>query len=222
MGKRVLTILCVCFAAQTLLWGQNYYMEGGLAGGVSRYYGDMSAGKSMETGVSPQVSALLRYNINFNSALKLTLGSDNMTIRQLKTGLMDATVQYELNFFQYSNDYGYRGAQRFTPYIGAGLGGAVLTHGSQTMYGLVVPITIGCKYKVLSRLNVGFELSAKWISDDGFDGVKQDQYQWYKHKDWLFGASLYVTFDFWQRHPDGMNISTWNRLRKQKNPFYQE
>jgi hypothetical protein len=195
-------ILALLVIAQIKGYSQKGYEIGAL-GGVSYYIGDINPTYSLK---SPGVSLgfLSRYDFNTRTSLRFDVGlgqligkdelSENsfQQARNLsfKTDYIDASLDFEFNFFQYI--HGSR-SQYFTPYI---FGGFALTYfnprakldgdwyGLRNMgtegqavgdeYGNISPALsygMGFKMDLSYEWSVNFELSARQSGTDYLDDV---------------------------------------------------
>lgn len=221
-----LTIFLLLFAFVSLpSYSQNdeeedYLFEiGGMAGG-SYYMGDMNK-NSFFKGLNPALGAVFRYTPNLRWAVKTNLtwaqvsgsteGLENVfpgnAQASFKRSLVDFGGQMEFNFMPYSDRYAYMNAQRFSPYIFVGMG-LTLGLGGETMAAFNIPLGVGVKYKLASRLNLDCELSFRKVFSDRVDvtgadnSIMDDPYEisgsLLKNKDWY---SLFVVTLTWSFGP---------------------
>lgn len=197
------------------LHAQEYKYEiGGMAGGAF-YMGDANK-NALFKGMNPALGAVFRYNINFRWALKANLmwgrvsgsteGQGNVFPGNAQTsfsrGLVELGGQAEFNFFPYSEKYAYSGARRFSPYVLVGIGMTVAPGGGKTFASPHIPLGLGAKYKLGSRINLGCEFSFRKLFGDGLEGKEMldDPYgvkgSALKNKDWYSFLLLSVTWDF--------------------------
>lgn len=199
-------------------WAQEYKFEiGGMAGGAF-YMGDANKNTPFK-GINPAAGAVFRYNINFRWALKANLmwgqvsgtteGLENVFPGNAQTSFSRSVVevggQAEFNFFPYSDKFDYAGARRFSPYVLVGIGMTMAPGGGGSFVGPNIPLGVGMKYKLLSRLNIGCEFSVRKLFGDGLEGqdMLDDPYgvasSAFKNKDWYSFLLLSVTWDFGAR-----------------------
>lgn len=213
-------LLMIMFLASTVfrLHAQEYKYEiGGMAGGTF-YMGDANKNTAFK-GMNPALGAVFRYNINFRWALKANLmwgqvsgnteGMANVFPDNAQTSFNRSIVelggQGEFNFFPYSDKFDYEGAKRFSPYILIGIGMTVAPGGGSTFASVNIPLGVGLKYKIKSRLNLGCEFSFRKLFGDGLEGKEmlEDPYgiqsSTFKNKDWYSFLLLSVTWDFGSR-----------------------
>ena len=166
---------------------QEYKFEiGGMAGGAF-YMGDANKNTPFK-GINPAAGAVFRYNINFRWALKANLmwgqvsgtteGLENVFPGNAQTSFSRSVVevggQAEFNFFPYSDKFDYAGARRFSPYVLVGIGMTMAPGGGGSFVGPNIPLGVGVKYKLLSRLNIGCEFSVRKLFGDGLEDALAD------------------------------------------------
>ena len=91
---------------------------------------------------------------------------------EFANSLVDVSATYEYNFWPYGTGHDYRGAQRLTPFIFAGLGATYASGSGNNVFTANVPLGVGVKYKVATRLNLGIEWAMHFSMNDNLDGVK--------------------------------------------------
>ena len=164
----------------------EYRMEIGAGVGLVAYEGDFNG--SITHGMQPMASAVLRRTFNPYMALrfaaaygKLKGSSKNVktympeyvdTPYEFANSLVDVSATYEYNFWPYGTGHDYRGAQRLTPFIFAGLGATYASGSGNNVFTANVPLGVGVKYKVATRLNLGIEWAMHFSMNDNLDGVK--------------------------------------------------
>lgn len=164
----------------------EYRMEIGAGVGLVAYEGDFNG--NITHGMQPMASAVLRRTFNPYMALrfaaaygKLKGSSKNVktympeyvdTPYEFANSLVDVSATYEYNFWPYGTGHDYRGAQRLTPFIFAGLGATYASGSGNNVFTANVPLGVGVKYKVATRLNLGIEWAMHFSMNDNLDGVK--------------------------------------------------
>ena len=86
--------------------------------------------------------------------------------------LADASCVFEYNFWPYGTGRDYRGAKRLTPFFFGGVGFTYVSGGPKNVFTGNVPMGIGVKYKIASRLNLGVEWGVHFSLSDELDGVR--------------------------------------------------
>lgn len=84
--------------------------------------------------------------------------------------VLDFGAQFEMNFWGYGMDGGYKENSRITPYALAGMGVTVgMGGGGKSCGALNLPIGVGVKYKIRPRLNIGLEWTMRFTTSDNLD-----------------------------------------------------
>lgn len=167
----------------------EYRMEIGVGGGLTGYLGDFNGNLTKD--LQPMASAVGRYNFNPYMGLKLNVmygkmkgsSSDVKTYYpafaespyEFSNSLVGFDLTYEYNFWPYGTGRDYRGAQRLTPFVFAGIGGDYVNikdGDKKSDFTANVPIGIGLKYKVGERMNIGLEWAIHFTLSDELDGQK--------------------------------------------------
>lgn len=194
-----------------------YRMEIGAGVGLMAYEGDFNG--SVMKGQQPMASVMLRRIINPFMGLRLNLaygkikgGSDNASTYYpaydtqpytFSSSVADLSLTYEYNFWPYGTGHDYRGAKRLTPFVFAGIGATFASKANdnaKSTFTANVPIGIGVKYKVATRLNVGLEWAIHFSLSDNLDGVT-DPYNvpssgLFKNTDCYSALQLSLTYSF--------------------------
>lgn len=211
MSLMLLTIAVIGISAQE---DPTYKSEVGVGVGLTNYIGDFNG--NVLKGFQPEANLIYRRVFNPYSALKMDLSyapfkgsSKNETTYYpdykdepytFKRTLMDLDACYEYNFWPYGTGQDYRGAQRITPFIFAGLGATVCFGNGSTVATANVPVGLGVKYKIGERLNLGLEWAMHVSLSDRLDGIK-DPYHVkssgiFKNTDCYSSLRLTVTYSF--------------------------
>lgn len=192
----------------------EYRMEIGAGGGMTGYLGDFNG--SLTHDLQPSATIVGRYNFNPYMGLKLafTYGKLKGTSDDTDTyypqyadnphtfsnPLYDLSLTYEYNFWPYGTGRDYRGAKRITPYVAGGLGLTVAQGTEKTATTMNIPIGLGVKYKVGTRINLGLEWLMHFSLSDMLDGV-EDPYTIQssglcKNTDCYSSLQLSITYSF--------------------------
>lgn len=163
----------------------EYRMEIGAGAGLMSYEGDFNG--SIVKNMQPAASLLARYNINPYMGLRLMgsygklkgkasdvsgyLPDDPERLYSFDRNLADLSLTYEYNFWPYGTGRDYRGAQRLTPFVFAGIGATYADGGSSSVFTANVPLGLGVRYKVGDRMNIGAEWAMHFSLSDKLDGV---------------------------------------------------
>ena len=186
MNNPLLALLLATALPASAQSDYEYRMEIGASVGLVAYEGDFNG--NITHGMQPMASAVLRRTFNPYMALrfaaaygKLKGSSKNVktympeyvdTPYEFANSLVDVSATYEYNFWPYGTGHDYRGAQRLTPFIFAGLGATYASGSGNNVFTANVPLGVGVKYKVATRLNLGIEWAMHFSMNDNLDGVK--------------------------------------------------
>ena len=197
---------------------QEYHYEIGGMAGMSMYMGDVNKNNIFQ-GYHPSFGVVFRKNINFRWAAKANLlmggisGDTRNTNAVFPAGqevsfrrsFYELGGQMEFNFLPYSDKFAYLQTSRISPYLFAGLG-LTAASGSDSFFGVSLPVGVGLKYKMKNRINLGVEYSFRKLFADNFDVPSKTEFNldnpyqiessWLKNKDWYSLMLFTVTWDF--------------------------
>ena len=194
-----------------------YKMEIGAGIGLVNYEGDFN--ESITKGAQPAASIMLRrvFNPYMDLRLDVMYGKLKGSSKDVKTyypdyqqtqynfsnTLIDFSLTYEYNFWPYGTGRDYRGAQRLTPFVFAGIGGTYVKTEQKGVFTGNFPLGVGVKYKLGKRVNLGLEWAMHFSLSDELDGVK-DPYQikssgLFKNTDCYSALQLTLTYSFMQK-----------------------
>ena len=215
--KGILAVLLIITCTTAV--AQEYKYEIGGGAGASMYMGDANQ-SSLTQGWNPAFDLLFRKNLNFRWALKadLKMGKISGDTKNTENVFPDAAQvafgrnfyelggHVEFNFLPYSDKFAYLNTSRLSPYILSGLGFTLAPGGTDTFFGVNLPLGIGLKYKAKNRINIGVEFTSRKLFGDAFDapdkgGFNLDnpykiQSGLFKNKDWCNTLMFSVTWDF--------------------------
>lgn len=207
----LLSIASVPANAQT---DYEYRMEIGGGVGLMAYEGDFNG--SILHNMQPSASLMLRRVINPYMDLRLAASYGKLkgsskdvktylpqyqdTQYDFSTTLVDLSATYEYNFWPYGTGNDYRGAQRLTPFIFAGIGTTYASTPTGNVFTANLPLGLGVKYKVAPRLNLGIEWAMHFSLNDKLDGIA-DPYGiqstgMFKNTDCFSALQLTLTYSF--------------------------
>ena len=207
----LLSIASVPANAQT---DYEYRMEIGGGVGLMAYEGDFNG--SILHNMQPSASLTLRRVINPYMDLRLAASYGKLkgsskdvktylpqyqdTQYDFSTTLVDLSATYEYNFWPYGTGNDYRGAQRLTPFIFAGIGTTYASTPTGNVFTANLPLGLGIKYKVAPRLNLGIEWAIHFSLNDKLDGIA-DPYGiqstgMFKNTDCFSALQLTLTYSF--------------------------
>ena len=207
----LLSIASVPANAQT---DYEYRMEIGGGVGLMAYEGDYNG--SNLNNMQPSASLMLRRVINPYMDLRLAASYGKLkgsskdvktylpqyqdTQYDFSTTLVDLSATYEYNFWPYGTGNDYRGAQRLTPFVFAGIGTTYASTPTGNVFTANLPLGLGVKYKVAPRLNLGIEWAIHFSLNDKLDGIA-DPYGiqstgMFKNTDCFSALQLTLTYSF--------------------------
>ena len=207
----LLSIASVPANAQT---DYEYRMEIGGGVGLMAYEGDFNG--SILHNMQPSASLMLRRVINPYMDLRLAASYGKLkgsskdvktylpqyqdTQYDFSTTLVDLSATYEYNFWPYGTGNDYRGAQRLTPFVFAGIGTTYASTPTGNIFTANLPLGLGVKYKVAPRLNLGIEWAIHFSLNDKLDGIA-DPYGiqstgMFKNTDCFSALQLTLTYSF--------------------------
>ncbi len=191
----------------------EYRAEVGAGAGLMAYQGDFNS--SLTRQMQPMWAIVGKYRFNPYAALSLNICSGTLKGSStnektwypeisdapvsFSTPVVDAGIRFEYNFWPYGTGREYRGAKRLTPYIVIGLGGTFAKPESGSLFTMNLPIGMGVKYKVATRLNLSMEWVMHFSGSDKLDGVA-DPYGikssgLFKNTDCYSGLQVSLTYD---------------------------
>ena len=207
----LLSIASVPANAQT---DYEYRMEIGGGVGLMAYEGAFNG--SILHNMQPSASLMLRRVINPYMDLRLAASYGKLkgsskdvktylpqyqdTQYDFSTTLVDLSATYEYNFWPYGTGNDYRGAQRLTPFVFAGIGTTYASTPTGNVFTANLPLGLGVKYKVAPRLNLGIEWAIHFSLNDKLDGIA-DPYGiqstgMFKNTDCFSALQLTLTYSF--------------------------
>lgn len=188
---------------------QDYRFEAGAGVGISGYLGDANQSNiAKNPGFSGEL--LFRYLINKRFALKANLATAGISgntadfSNKYPGGVQysfseryyDASAAFEFNFMNFGVGSSYQHLYRIVPYLSLGLGAAYSTSGSVAVN---IPISVGAKYKIKPRLNLGLELRNRMMLGDKIDGLSDlygIQSGMMKNTDWCPTLMVSISYEF--------------------------
>ncbi len=212
-----ITLLAASAAAAEAQTDPEYRAELGGGVGMVSYQGDFNG--SILKDLQPAGGLVAKYRFNPRMALGLNVTYGKLkgssadvstwypefrdSVASFSSTLIDAGLRFEYNFWPYGTGREYYGARRFTPFVALGLGltyakpqaGSVLTGN--------LPIGVGVKYKVGTRLNLALEWTMHFSLSDKLDGTDDpygiDSSGMFKNTDSYSVLRLSLTYDIWAK-----------------------
>ena len=170
-------------AAQT---DDQYLMEMGGGIGLLGYLGDYN--NNLTRCLQPMFALSMRRNFNPYTAIEWGAGIGQLKgkARQATTytptmgryparfshTLVDAHATFEYHFWPYGTGHDYYHAQRFTPYLFAGVGATYVNGTQKKVFTANIPLGIGVKYKINKRVNAALSWAIHFATSDKLDGIK--------------------------------------------------
>lgn len=183
----------------------------GIFGGSTFYLGDLNPLVPFQDN-SYAFGGLYRYNLNKRYAIRGNLyysnikGSDltnnypQFQQKQFSTNVLDASVQFEINYLPYlptKNKYD------FTTYLSGGLGfSSVMGSNVNANSHPTIPFGIGFKVNLTDRLSAGSEWTFRKTFNDNIDGLPgisdPVQNSLIHNNDWYSFVGLFITYKFFK------------------------
>ena len=216
----LLTLLAAVFLPLSAQEDPEYRAEIGVGGGMMGYLGDFNG--SLTKDMQPMASVLARYNFDTYKCMRLAVMYGKMkgssadvktyypafaaTPYNFSNTLVGTDVTFEYNFLPYGTGHDYYGAKRLTPFLFGGLTFmyAKLQDGDKkSAFSAGVPIGIGVKYKLSTRMNLGVEWAMHFTLSDELDGQK-DPYGIqssgaFKNTDCYSTLQVTLSYSFWEK-----------------------
>uniref|UniRef100_UPI003FF0945D type IX secretion system protein PorG n=1 Tax=Prevotella sp. TaxID=59823 RepID=UPI003FF0945D len=215
-----LLVIAMAMAAAITVGAQTdpeYRAEIGGGVGLLSYQGDFNGSILANNQVAGGLVAKYRFNPRMALGLDITYGKLKGSSADVSTWypglqdsvvsfsntLVDAGLRFEYNFWPYGTGREYFGAKRLTPYVAIGLG---LTYAKAPSGSVVtgnLPIGVGVKYKVATRLNLALEWAIHFSLSDKLDGTDDpygiDSSGMFKNTDSYSMLRLSLTYDVWAK-----------------------
>lgn len=211
----LLVMLMALAAPELKAQEETYRFDIGGQVGMAGYLGDASSNISGHPGFSggvswrylPDARWAVRALFNVMGLSGSTADMDDVlpdyAEHSFRSTAYDLGGRVEFNFFGYGIGETYKKLRRWSPYLTVGLGVTLATSGSQSAFGVNIPMGVGLKYKMKERWNLGLEFTMTKVFSDHVDGVLSDLYQiqssFIKNTDWYSNISVSVTYEFGKR-----------------------
>jgi hypothetical protein len=180
----------------------------GIFAGTAYYMGDINPNRHFYRS-SLSLGGLYRYNLNTRIALRFNayyarLSGNDLDFPKIlhpdrplrpamfNTSLLDAALQIEFNFLPFTPNLG---KWAYTPYISAGIAGALITSSRNFAS---IPFGIGAKVNLTSRISAGAEWSFRKTFTDRIDGIRNpsETGSLLHNNDWYSFLGVFITFKF--------------------------
>lgn len=195
----------------------EYKMEIGAGVGLMGYLGDFNGNLTKDLQPAWSLVGKYRFNPRMSLALNITSGKMkgsskdvatwypelNDTTIDFSNAVVDAGLRFEYNFWPFGTGREYRGAKMLTPFVAVGLGTTFANADDGNVFTMNVPIGLGVKYKVATRLNLALEWMMHFSLSDKLDSV-EDPYGiessgLFKNTDCYSTLCLSLTYDIWAK-----------------------
>ena len=210
-------VFAACAIAARAQTDPEYRAEIGGGVGLVSYQGDFNG--SIVKNLQPAGGLVAKYRFNPRMALGLDVtygklkGSSadvstlypefNDSVASFSNTLVNAGLRFEYSFWPYGTGREYYGARRFTPYVAIGLGITYAKPQQGSVFTGNMPIGVGLKYKVGTRLNVALEWAMHFSLSDKLDGTDDpygiDSSGMFKNTDSYSVLRLSLTYDVWAK-----------------------
>lgn len=218
-------LFLLLFVVSGLFSNAQRTLEGGLLVGGLYYLGDINPSQQFHS-TNFGAGLFVRQNLNKRWAVRANFIAGSLSasdqsfdnnyqkIRNVdfNTPLLEIVAQAEFNFLPYklgSERYN----SKFTPYLASGLGFLLVSNSIQP-YNFTIPLSVGMKFAVTKKLELGFEWSFRKTFSDYVDNLAGRDYDLanmktpskprYKQlaflygKDWYTFAGIFITYKIFQ------------------------
>lgn len=204
-------------ATQTVAQTEEYKFDLGAGIGMSGYLGDVND-SFMFSHPGVDCNVALRYLANTRLTVRAVAGVSTLSgssadmqnalpggnVTDFSSTFYHLSARGEFNFFNYGIGESYKQLKRFTPFLAVGIGGGVATSDGNTAFGLILPMSVGIKYKLKHRLNLALEFTMTKVFSDKIDSPALDdpyliQSSFLKNTDWTSGITLSLSYEFGRR-----------------------
>jgi len=200
-------------------------LEGGVMFGGLYYLGEINPSRQFHS-TNVGIGIFARQNLNKRWAVRANILVGNLSANDqsfsrkyqqtrnihFETPLLEISAQAEFNFLPYK-----LGATRhnstYTPYLASGIGFALISN-SIKPYQLTIPISIGMKFAITKKLELGLEWSFKKTFTDYIDNLSGKEYDvqnmetpnknkykqnaFFYNDDWYSYAGVFITYKIFQ------------------------
>ncbi len=200
-------------------------LEGGILAGGHYYLGDINPSRQFHStqfggGLFVRQNYNKRWAVRANLTLGTLSGDDadfSNAYQQTRnihfnTPLLEIVAQAEFNFLSYKLG-STRHTSPYTPYFASGLGYLLLSN-STTPHNIILPMSVGVKFAIGKKLEIGLEWSFRKTFSDYVDNLSGKEYEQanmktpskikYKQiaflydKDWYSFAGIFITYKIFQ------------------------
>lgn len=218
VSSLIVGLLTILAAPNLKAQEENYKFDIGAGIGMSGYLGDLNNSNPFKRpGFAGDLSFRYRFDTRWGLVTNLgystlsgnskDLGSafPNNETYSFKSSIIDISERAEVNFFAFGQGESYKRLRRWTPYMSVGIGFVLASCDGQTNAAFTIPMSLGVKYKLKERINLGLEFNITKAFGDHLDGEIADLYQvkssFLKNTDWYSQIALTISYEFGLRCP---------------------
>ena len=123
---------------------------------------------------------------------------------EFSSQVYDLGVRAEANFFSYGIGETYKKLRRWTPYLAVGIGATLSSVDGDMFIAMNVPMSLGVKFKLRPRLNLGLEWTITKVFGDNVDGkelsnVYSIENSFIRNSDWHSSLMISISYEFGKR-----------------------
>ncbi len=200
LKKVFLLLVILCITANSVKSQDTFYGEFALTGGCGFVLGDTN--DFLFKYSQPLAGAYLKYKFNGRWEARLQIDGGFLGYdEELSMSYTGLQALGEFNFFNYGVKKWEADYSWFSPCLLAGLGAVVYDFGDNTKFGLTLPIGVGLKFKLASRVNVGMYWTVAKVFSDKMDNMPNPNGSYGKfwnNQDWYSTAQIYLSFNFYK------------------------
>lgn len=212
-------LLLLCVAAAPLrarAQEESYKFDFGASVGMSGYLGDVNrANLYRNPGLAGALSfrylADTRWTVRGLVSAAALKGDSRLFSNKFPaladysftSTVFDVGARVEFNFFPYGIGETFKRLRRWTPYLAVGLGACISSAGGGTWASMSIPMAVGVKFKLRSRLNLSAEFCMAKTLGDHLDGNLSDlqgiKSEFLKNTDWYSTIMIGISYEFGKR-----------------------
>lgn len=221
MKRTIIAIITVLLATASAMpvkaQEEAYKWDVGVSLGMSGYIGEANSNNVFSNpGFAGAIS--MRYLIDNRWALRgmvstLSLSGNSADMEnvfpdgktyEFSSTAYDIGVRAEANFFSYGIGETYKKLRRWTPYFAIGVGATLASTDDDTYIAMSMPMSVGLKFKLKPRINLGVEFTMTKVFGDNVDGKElSDIYtiknSFIRNTDWHSSLMVSISYEFGKR-----------------------
>lgn len=225
---------------------QEYRAEIGVQAGINLYAGDANTvsrkGIFLKSINNSQTDLGIFFRYKFNNRIALRLGYDHtgvvgdyqyantphgvysITLNNSSIGAFD--LWGEFNFFDYEKNKYNRYSKTYSPYLFAGIGYLNMPQATtESTSSLTIPFGLGIKVILAPRWNLNLQWTNRLLFSDNLEGTPTYDNPLphtngnFMNHDLLTGLTIGVSFDFWAKECDCVNVRGATKYRSTQKPL---